>query len=275
MSHTDFSVSMCIYEKDNPEWLSAAIESITTQTVVPKEIVLVVDGPITDALESIAKKCEADALYKVIRLPKNQGQGNARRIGLSACSNELVAIMDSDDISVSNRFENQLKKFENDDTLDVVGGNITEFIGSPENSVGNRNVFTDDESIKRDLKKRCPMNLVSVIFKKSSVEKAGGFIDWYCEEDYYLWVRMAMAGMRFANVPDTVVNVRVGKEMYKRRGGWKYFKSEARLQGFMKKNRIIGLNTYIVNVAERFIVQVLLPNKIRGWVFRKFAREKD
>ena len=68
-------------------------------------------------------------------------------------------------------------------------------------------------------------------------------------------------------------NVRVGKEMYQRRGGLKYFRSEKALQKFMKKNKIIGFGTYFVNVTKRFIVQVLLPNKLRGWVFKKFARK--
>ena len=116
------------------------------------------------------------------------------------------------------------------------------------------------------------MNLVTVMFKKESVERVGGFIDWYCEEDYYLWIRMALANMQFANVDEILVNVRVGKEMYQRRGGWKYFKSEARLQRYMKQNRIIGFGTYFMNITKRLIVQVLLPNKLRGWVFRKFAR---
>jgi hypothetical protein len=134
-------------------------------------------------------------------------------------------------------------------------------------------VFADDAEIKSDLRGRCPMNLVTVMFKKSKVEEVGGFIDWFCEEDYYLWLRMALADMRFANVQDDLVNVRVGKEMYRRRGGVKYFKSEAKLQGFMLKNKLISFPRYMINVNKRLIVQVLLPNKLRGWVFKKLARK--
>ena len=76
----------------------------------------------------------------------------------------------------------------------------------------------------------------------------GGYLDWYCDEDYYLWIRMAKAGCRFANLPDTLVNVRVGKDMYARRGGWRYFKSEAKLQSYMFRHRIISLPRYIYNV---------------------------
>ena len=150
---------------------------------------------------------------------------------------------------------------------------ITEFVGEPENIVGRRTVLCDDAGIKADLRRRCPMNLVTVMFRKSAVEAAGGFIDFYCEEDYYLWVRMAENGATFANVEADVVNVRVGAEMYRRRGGWRYFKSERSLQRYMRKHGIIGFGTYFVNVTKRFIVQVLLPNRLRGWVFKKFARK--
>ncbi len=117
------------------------------------------------------------------------------------------------------------------------------------------------------------MNLVTVMFKKTDVEKVGGFIDWYQEEDYYLWIRMALSNMEFYNVDDVLVNVRVGEDMYNRRGGLKYYRSEKKLQKFMLKNKVIGVMTYLTNITKRFIVQVLMPNKIRGFIFKKFARK--
>lgn len=271
MNDLKFSVSMCVYGKDNPEWFKIAVDSILNQTVKPSEVVLVVDGPVPMELDNIICEYEKLDFFKVIRFEENQGHGNARRAGLEACTNELVAIMDADDISAPNRFEKQLEAFGNNE-LAIVGGNITEFIDEPENIVGQRTVPSEDSEIKEYMKKRCPMNLVTVMFKKSLVNSVGGFIDWYCEEDYYLWVRMALANLKFANVEDDLVNVRVGKEMYQRRGGWKYFKSEARLQKYMKKKKVIGFGTYFMNVNKRLIVQVLMPNKLRGWVFKKFAR---
>lgn len=273
MKNLKFSVAMCVYGKDNPEWFKTAVDSIIEQTKKPDEIVLVVDGPVPEELDTIIGEYEKLDFFRVVRFEINQGHGNARRAGLENCSNELVAIMDSDDISTPDRFEMQLDAFEKDCELAIVGGNITEFVGEPDNIIGRRTVFVDDAEIKSDLKGRCPMNLVTVMFKKSKVEEAGGFIDWFCEEDYYLWLRMALADMRFANVSDDLVNVRVGKEMYRRRGGMKYFKSEAKLQGFMLKNKLISFPRYMINVNKRLIVQVLLPNKLRGWVFKKFARK--
>lgn len=270
-----FSVSMCVYGGDNPQWFTSAVESILHQTVPPSEVVLVVDGPVPEELDIVIRKYEENLLFHVIRLPENQGHGNARRTGLAACRYPLVAIMDADDISVPQRFEKQLSAFAANPRLDIVGGNIAEFVGTPENVVGKRIVPETDSAIKQYMKTRCPMNLVTVMFRKASVEQVGGFMDWYCEEDYYLWLRMAQAGMRFANVPDILVQVRVGEDMYRRRGGWKYFRSEARLQTYMLDHKIIGLATFSTNIVKRLIVQVLLPNRIRGWVFQTFARSRQ
>lgn len=272
-----FSVSMCVYGGDNPEFFDTAVGSIVDQTIQPSEIVLTVDGPIPAAIESVIEKYRnqlsgSQIQFQIVYLEKNLGHGEARRICFEHCSCDLIALMDADDLSVPERFEKQLAFFAQNPALSAVGGNIHEFIGTPENCVGKRIVPETDSEIKLYMKKRCPMNQVTVMFRKADVAAVGGYIDWYCEEDYYLWLRLALAGYRFGNVPENLVNVRVGEEMYSRRGGWKYFKSEAKLQGFMMKKGMIGLPRYFINVAQRLVLQVLMPNKLRGLIFQKFAR---
>ncbi len=267
-----FSVAMCVYGGDNAEHLKHALDSILNQTVPPGEIVLVIDGPIPDDMNAVVSMYETNPVFNIVRLEENQGHGIARSTSLQYCTNEIVALMDADDISVPERFEKQLEFLSNDDELAIVGGNIAEFIDDMDNVVVCRTVPCEDKDIKDYMKKRCPMNQMTVMFRKEAVESVGGYIDWYCEEDYYLWLRMSLADMKFANIPEVLVNVRVGKEMYRRRGGIKYFKSEARLQKYMLKNGIINFPTYISNVGKRLIVQVLLPNRVRSWVFQKFAR---
>ena len=273
MEQIKFSVSMCVYGKDNPDWFRTAVDSILHQTCPPDEVVLVVDGPVPQELDAIIQGYEAEPSFRVIRLEVNQGHGEARRIGLNACTNELVALMDADDISAPDRFEQQLSAFDANPSLCIVGGHITEFIGEPTNLVGARMVSITDADIKADMKKRCPMNQMTVMFRRDDVQEVGGYLDWYCDEDYYLWVRLFLAGKQFANINSYLVNVRVGKEMYRRRGGLRYFKSEAKFQSYMRKNKVIGFGTYLLNVGKRLIVQVLLPNRLRGWVFQKFARK--
>ena len=268
-----FSVCMSVYHGDNAGFFRDSLESVFSQSRKPDEVVLVIDGPVTSEIDGVIEEySRKETPLVVVRLEVNSGHAIARQTGLDKAQYEYTAIMDSDDIAVTDRFEKQMAYIEEHPEVDVLGGQINEFIGTISNVVGTRIVPLEDADIKVYLKSRCPMNLVTVMLKKESVQNAGGYIDWYCEEDYYLWVRMTEQGMTFANLPDNLVNVRVGDEMYQRRGGIKYFKSEARLQKYMYKHGIISFPRYVYNVAGRFAVQVLMPNKVRGFVFRKLFR---
>lgn len=269
-----FSVVTSVYKSDNPVFFDRALSSITElQTVIPDEVVLVVDGPVSDELNEVIAKYEKKYhIFNVIRLEKNGGLGNALKIAVENTKYELIARMDSDDVSVSTRFEEQLRFFDMYPQIDIVGGNITEFIGEESNIVGTRIVPKSNEDIREYMKVRCAMNHVSVMYKKTAVQSAGGYQDWFWNEDYYLWIRMWLKGAVFANTGTTLVNVRVGDEMYKRRGGKEYFDSEKGLQNYMLKHGMINGKTYIMNMGKRVIVQKILPNRLRGWVFRTFAR---
>lgn len=277
------SVAMCVYGGDNPDTFDVAVKSVINQTYCPYEIVIVIDGPIPNTIETVIRKYREQLMgssikMNVIRLEKNMGHGEARKICIENCSCDLIALMDADDISVSERFEKQIDYFNSHSDVSVVGGNITEFIDSsqPEdisNTAGKRIVAEGDSEIKEYMKRRCPMNQVTVMFKKADIAAVGGYIDWYCEEDFYLWIRLALAGKKFGNICENLVYVRVGEEMYRRRGGMRYFISEAKLQKLMLQKHIITFPRFLVNVTERFIVQILLPNRLRGLIFQRFARD--
>lgn len=273
-THTPFSVAISVYKSDDPKFFDRALFSITEmQTIKPDEIVLVVDGPVCEELNCVIEKYEQQySIFHIIRLEKNGGLGNALKIAVENSKHDFIARMDSDDVSLPTRFEQQLKYFDEHPEADIVGGDITEFIGDESNIVGKRVVPKSNDEIREYMRRRCAFNHMSVMYKRNAVQDAGGYQDWFCNEDYYLWIRMWLNHAVFANTGSVLVNVRVGEEMYQRRGGWKYFKSEAKLQGFMLKNGVIGVPRYLVNVSERLILQVLVPNKVRGFLFQKLAR---
>lgn len=273
-----FSLSMSVYGGDRAEFFRRAVVSATVeQTLPPAEVVLVVDGPVAWAIDEMIAELqdELPMPLTVVRLQENVGHARSRQAGLEATRYRIVAMHDSDDVCHPERFARQMEYLEQHPDVNVVGAQITEFVGSEDNVVATRRCPEGDEDIKRYMKDRCPMNFVTVMVRKDSVLQAGGFIDWYCEEDYYLWVRMVENGCKFGNLPEVLVNARVGSEMYRRRGGWRYFKSEARLQRYMLSRGIISWPRYAYNVAIRFAVQVLMPNGLRGWVCCRFARKKQ
>lgn len=275
MAGTRFSVVTSVYRNDNPEFFRVAMYSVTGgQTLPPDEVVLVVDGPVPAALSRVIDEVAAgNTAIRVLRLPENRGLGNALRIGMENAQYGIVARMDSDDVAVPDRFEKQMAFLKAHPECDMVGGQITEFVGREDNIVGKREVPLENADICDWMKVRCPFNHMTVMMRRESVLGVGNYIDWHYNEDYYLWIRMAEKGCKFANLPEVLVNVRVGKEMYARRGGWKYFKSEKGLQDYMLSHKIISLPRYLFNVAVRFGVQVAMPNSVRGFIFQKLFRK--
>jgi len=266
-----FSVLMSVYKNDKPEDFRIALESVTTkQTLKPSEVVLVVDGPVPDGVNNVISDANIanPDLYHVVRFEQNQGLGIALQKGLEAASNEIVMRMDSDDIAVSDRFEKQFAFMVEHPEVAVCGGQIVEFIDTVDNIVAKRIVPCENKEIYKYMKSRCGFNHMTVALRRSKILDVGNYQPLFWNEDFYLWVRLMVEKCEFANLPETLVNVRVGKEMFQRRGGVRYFKSECAIQKMLLHNDFISFPRYIFNVLVRMCVQVLMPNRLRGWIIR-------
>ncbi len=273
IKYQNYSVLMSVYRKDNPKYFKEAIESILNQTIQTNDFILVCDGPLNEEIESVIKEMEEkmkDRL-QIIRLKKNRGLGNALNIGLKHCKNELIARMDSDDISRPDRCENQLLIFQKYPDVSICSGIIEEFTISPQIIDSIRKPPENNEEIRRFAKKRCPYNHPCVMYKKSEVEKAGGYIGLYLMEDYYLWVRMILNNAKGYNIQTPILWMRGGNSMYKRRGGIKYIKSQLFLFNYMYKMKFISVMDYIESVISRFISGIM-PAIMRRYFFKKFLR---
>lgn len=272
------SVLMSVYQKEKPEYLSASLESMIYQTVRPDEIILVEDGPLTDGLYAAIDSFEKENpdLLKILKNEKNLGLGLSLQKGVSACRNELIARMDSDDLSRPYRLEHQLKKFAEEPELSICGGNIEEFSGNDLNAkVGIRAVPSSDAEIRAFMKKRCPFNHMTVMFRKSAVLSAGNYQHYLYNEDYLLWIHMAEAGCRLANLDEILVDVRTDPDLYRnRRGGDAYYQSEKGIQKLLLEKKMISFPEYEKNIAERFLLQKVMTPSMRAFVFRHFARTK-
>ena len=245
--YKEYSVLMSVYCKEKPEYLKQAIESIQTQTFPTNDFVLVCDGPLYDALNMVitAKQHEMGTSLSVVRLAKNRGLGNALNEGIKHCKNELVARMDSDDIAYPDRCEKQIAVFNTHPEVSICSGIVEEFTSDP-NIVDTKRVSPETNAeIVEFAKKRNPFNHPCVMYKKSAVEAVGSYQDFYLLEDYYLWLRMLMAGYQGYNIQEPLLHMRAGSDMYLRRAGWKYAKTQINLFKFMKQQGFIGTGQYV------------------------------
>lgn len=269
-SDTQYSVLMSVYHKEKPAYLKQAIESIQAQTLPTDDFVLVCDGPLTPELDSVieAKQVEMGQVLQVIRLPQNGGLGHALNEGLKHCKNELVARMDSDDISAEERCEKQLRLFAQNPDVDISSGTLLEFSVSPAEPIGKREVPLTNNEIREFSKKRCPFNHPCVMFKKAAVEKAGGYKETYhLFEDYYLWIRMLQINCHAQNLPDVLLYMRTPNDMYKRRGGKKYAASMLRFHWWVYESGWTSFPEFCTGALPHALVCVM-PTTIRKIIYK-------
>lgn len=268
-----FSVLMSIYVKERPDFLRQALDSVFNQTVVPDEVAIVEDGPLTSELYSVLDEyARRFPQLKRVPLATNGGLGKALNEGLKHCSNELVARMDTDDISVPERFEKQLKVFDDFPQAEIVSSWIDEFVESPDNIIATRKVPQYPYEVIKYGKKRCPINHPVVMFKKSSVLFAGNYQSFPLFEDYYLWVRLLMNGAKFYNIQESLLRFRTSSDMYKRRGGLRHALTELRFQNHIRKLGFISLGRFASNITIRFIARII-PNGCRMFIYRNLLRK--
>lgn len=265
-----YSVLMSIYQKEKAEYLKQAMDSIWNQIVPTDDFVLACDGPLSTELDAVIDDMQAaytDTLH-VIRLEKNSGLGNALNVGIKHCKHELVARMDSDDIAFTNRCERQLKVFREHPEISVCSGTVIEFLDSVDNVVGKRELPVTHEEIVAFSRKRNPCNHPTVMFRKSAVEEAGGYIEKYhLFEDYYLWVRMLMNGSRAQNIKEPILYMRTPADLYMRRGGIAYAKDMLAFHRWLKDKEWISMWEYLTGAVPHAII-CILPNTIRRLIYK-------
>ena len=270
---TSFSLLMSVYRGETAEYFSEALASVFASSLLPSEIVLVCDGPLTEPLEAVIQHFTEryPALFLLVRLPENGGLGKALNAGLAACKNDLVARMDTDDISYPERFERQVAFMRSHPEVGVLSAAIDEFADEKHHIVAKRILPEDHDTIKRFAKKRCPVNHPVVMFRKSEVLRAGGYRHCPSFEDYYLWARMLLSGTKFHNMSEPLLAFRMDDDTLKRRRGLRYAQREHALLKKLRREGFLNFYEYLRNAAMRLPLR-LAPPSVLKYVYRRTLR---
>ena len=262
------TVLISVYAGERTCWLKESLRSIFSQTLRASEVLLLEDGPLTDELDKVVSFFQS--LYpelRVICYPENRGLGKTLNDGLLECKNEIVARMDSDDISIPERFEVEYNWLVRHPDYSLVGSWTNEFSGLTKNIRSQRKVPEDFLQIIQYAKRRCPVNHPTVMFRKSAVLDAGGYLTKYFPEDYFLWIRMLQRGDKFYNIQRSLLFFRFSQKVINRRGGWRYAKDEALVQYHIYQTGFITFHVFIENIIVRGITR-LVPTSIRTLIYR-------
>lgn len=272
--HTKYTVLMSVYYREKPEFLSISIESMLRQTIFPDEFLIVEDGKLTDDLYSVIDNYvqKYPDLFTIIKLPKNGGLGPALKIGVEKSKNELIARMDSDDFSVPDRCERELKVFNQNPNMDIVGSFEAEFIENKNNVVAVHKVPEKNKDIATFMRRRCAILHPTVMYRKSAVIKSGNYHSVPLYEDYDLFSRMVLEHkVESYNIQENLYYIRTSPDFYKRRGGIKYAKTALNFKWGLYKKGYMSLTDFFISGIGQAVVCVL-PNSVRKIIYLKVLR---
>ena len=273
MENTAYSVLMSIYHKDNPKWLKEAIDSMLSQTIPPAEFIIVKDGFIGDNINTVILTYEQlhPKMFKIIQLPKNVGAGAAKHEGTKHCTCEFIAIMDADDISVNNRIEKSLSKFNELPELDVVGGLVDEFTDTTGNIIAHVLLPESHNEIVSFAKKRCPVRHTTMLYRKNAILQVGGYSGVRFGEEYDIVVRLILAGCKLYNIQEVLCYMRVNKDFYNRRGGIRHLRDVYIMKSNFVKSGFFSIKDFLLSILPHALV-ILMPGFIREFIYKKFLR---
>ncbi|WP_034943048.1 glycosyltransferase family 2 protein [Erwinia oleae] len=261
-----FSVLISLYNREKPENLDQCLESLQQQTLPADEIVIVYDGPVSDALKAVVDRYTASLPLKIVPLENNVGLGKALNAGLDHCQHSIVARMDTDDICLPDRFEKQIPYMEAHPDVALLGAAVIEFDEHGRERLKRLPLGNDE--IKHFARMKNPFNHMCVVFRKEKVIAAGSYQHHLFMEDYNLWLRMIAQGYQVANLHDVLMKVRAGSDMVNKRRGWVYIKSEIQLFSLKMKlkqtNPINGIIYFLIRTSTR-----VMPVKVMQFLYEK------
>jgi glycosyltransferase EpsE len=226
------SVIMPVY--NGMPYVSKAIESILNQTFRDFEFIIIDDGSTDGTADVLHQFYEKDPRIKIFTFNENKGRGYCLAYGVSVAKGELIARMDADDISLPYRFEKQIKYLD-ENYLDIIGswvkeidetGNFKRLIKMPVNH---------DEIVKAIWS--CPFIHPTILAKRESLLKAGNYDPKLRNhQDYELWFRCVMDGLRMGNVPEYLLELRKSSNSLKEKKKNAFLQVKLGLKGCKKLN---------------------------------------
>lgn len=267
------SVLMSVYKAEKPAYLDRALRSVwDDQSVKPYEIVLIADGPLTPDLDNVIDKWK-EALGASFIFYKNEvnlGLTKSLNKGLELASGELIARMDSDDISHPKRFERQVNFLINNPDIDVVGGALQEFNDNNE-CLNVRHYPEDSETIKIYICKASPLAHPTVMMRKRIFNSGLKYDERFrTSQDLALWFDVLDKGYKISNVSETTIYFRLAGDVFKRRSKEKainefkiYMNGIYRLHGIFTFAYIYPISRLIFRYMPKFMIKFIYGSKLR------------
>jgi glycosyltransferase involved in cell wall biosynthesis len=265
-------VLMSVYGLEHSDNLDQCLDSIVNQTHVPQKIVLVKDGPLSESLDAVIDRYAGRYdLFKIVALAENRGLVHALNTGLQYCDCEYTFRMDSDDLSLPNRFETQLQFMQKHPEIGVLSSAMYEFDDDPDQPQYVKTVAANHEAIVKQFPWRNPINHAACCYRTELIRNAGGYPDLLYLEDYYLWSILLCRGIRFHNLTEPLYLCRFNRATLSRRGGWINFRNECSLRWFLYRNHKSSAALLLASIVLQVILR-FAPISLRNLLWNTIRR---
>lgn len=262
---------MSTFFLSNSRLLKNAIDSIYANSVIPDQVLIVCDGPLSPDSISVLRGYElSNTNFKCLWLPKNVGLAKALNYGLENIKTTWVARCDDDDFNCPDRFNKQLNYLLENSQVKILGSNISE-VNIAGQIISQRKVPGKNNEIRKVLPFRNPFNHMTVIFDRELAIKLGGY-PIMAYQDYGLWIKMLGTGCIAANLQDTLVHATTGNGMYRRRGGFQIAKDEFKLARLMREYKFKSYLSSLSWAAIRAAAS-LAPARAKHLLYKNLLRK--
>ena len=259
-----FSVLLNIYAKDKPAWIKQALDSVLSNTIPPTEIVIMVDGPVSEDMQAVMDEAAKNETVCVLSHPVPMLRAAALAFAIKQCQYDLIAIQGADSISLPSRFEKQLAYFAEHPETAVLGGYAQEMDSKNEFlPTAICEVPESEQEIKTCLQNHSPFIYRTVMFKKQAILDAGNYKAFPHLEDEYLWVRVIGKGYKAANLTSVIANIHSIDAYEHMVLALPHFQMKRELFSTMRQMGMIGGFTYYRLVCVAFVKYLILPNWFR------------
>lgn len=268
-----FAVLMGFYYHNDPLLFEVAVDSIFSNTLQPSQFVLVADGPLSEGLERSLKSLQQRYSNRIdlLRLPVNVGHALALNAGLQYITLPWIVRADVDDFNLPHRFAALATLLASQPELELMSSAILE-IDATGQPIAIKSVPCSESEIHQYAKTRNPFNHMAAAYRREAVLACGGYPNVHLREDYALWCYLLARRSPVANTSEVLVHATAGRDMYHRRGGWRYAKAEWKLQNLMVscrlKSRVQAWRDCLLRISVS-----LSPACLRGKVYELFLRK--
>jgi glycosyltransferase involved in cell wall biosynthesis len=264
-------VSVIMPNYNNEKYLAEAIESILNQTYRNFEFVIIDDCSTDNSWNIIQEYAKKDNRIKAFKNEENLKIVKTRNkgFGLMSPASKYIAIFDSDDISMPERFEKQIKFLEKNPDYGAVGSH-TFIIDENSEIIGKRKYSTSYAKIKKEILLRSPFAQPSVIIRSAVLDKVGIYSTdgkYDRSRDYDLWIRI-FDKYKINNLDQFLIMYRISKTQGKTTHLKETINSTIQVQSkWLFKKNYFSINALFKVYSEHCLL--ILPENFVLWLFKK------